>query len=541
MDCSSISHNQIPHTTALFRDFLYDYSRVQEFFPGNPFLEQNVKRYASFVDYPDPLRRDVVAVLREQNQKLCAGSETARNLDRLARAGCFAIVTGQQVGLFSGPAFAIYKALTAVKLARHLTAQGLEAVPVFWLASEDHDFAEVNHCFVQDREGHPRRLQYEGAPPTANAPVGALQITDEVLPLLQSMRETLSGTPFGAEICEVIAQYYQPGISFSAAFGALMARLFAAHGVVLVDSLDARLHRLGSGVFRTALEAAPQIVQDVIARDRQLAAAGYHAQVRVADNATTLFLYENGERTGLRTEDGRFRSSSGKEYSAGDLLARLEARPEDFSPNVLLRPVMQDTLLPTAAYVGGPAEIAYLAQATPLYKRILARQPVIFPRAGFTVLDSVASRLLGKYELSLADVWSGRQGLREKMASRFLPEGLTAAFDAAAARLREDLDTIQQGLRKLDPTLADAATNSGQKMQYQLSNLERKAAAAVQNRSDLIERDASRLENTLFPDKLLQERIYSGISLLARFGMPLLEQLYEQITLQSGDHLMVTP
>jgi uncharacterized protein YllA (UPF0747 family) len=163
------------------------------------------------------------------------------------------------------------------------------------------------------------------------------------------------------------------------------------------------------------------------------------------------------------------------------------------------------------------------------------------PRAAFTVADSVASRLMAKYDLSLTDVWAGRQALREEMATRFLPAGLTAAFDTAAAHLRGDLEAIQQALRQLDPTLVDAAAHSSQKMNYQLSNLEKKAAAAVQNRSDLIERDAARLENALFPDKSLQERTYSGLSLLARFGMPLLEQLYEQISIHSGDHQLVTP
>jgi bacillithiol biosynthesis cysteine-adding enzyme BshC len=426
-------------------------------------------------------------------------------------------------------------------LARALSEQGLEAVPVFWLATEDHDLAEVNHCFVQDREGVPRRLQYSEAPVVQNSPVGALKLAEAIRATVDSLQALLPESRAAAELIAVLKECYQPGVSLGSAFGGLMARLFADYGVVLVDPLDARLHRLSAGVFRTAIESAPAIVEDLLERNRRLLDAGYHAQVRVAENTCLLFLYADGQRTPLRLEDGGFVSSLGQSYSTKELMELLEQQPELFSPNVLLRPVMQDALLPTVAYVGGPSEVAYLAQAAPVYQRALGRMPVIFPRASFTILDPVSNRLLSKYGLSVTDVFSGKQALREKMAARFLPEGLTDLFAKASAGLQENLEAIQKGLAKLDPTLVDAAANSGQKMQYQLTNLERKAAAAVQSRSDLVERDASRLENNLYPEKMLQERLYSGISFLARYGTPLLNQLYEQIQLQSVDHQILTP
>jgi bacillithiol biosynthesis cysteine-adding enzyme BshC len=276
-------------------------------------------------------------------------------------------------------------------------------------------------------------------------------------------------------------------------------------------------------------------------RNEKLVEAGYHAQVRVTENSTALFIYEEGQRTALHFQNGQFVSSQQRTYSPAALLEMCESRPWLFSPNALLRPVIQDTLLPTVAYVGGPSEIAYLAQSEPIYLRTLGRMPVIFPRASFTVLDAVSSRLLGKYGLDVTEVLAGRQPLREKMAAKFLPEGLTAAFESTGARLREDLGAIQKSLAALDPTLVDAASNSLQKMQYQLANLERKASAAAEHRTDQVEKDAVRLENSLFPEKTLQERLYGGVSLLARFGMPLLDALYERTRLDSGDHQIVTP
>jgi len=318
-----------------------------------------------------------------------------------------------------------------------------------------------------------------------------------------------------------------------------MARVFAEFGVVMVDPMDRRLHKLSSRVFQAAIESAPAIARDLMERNRRLTEGGYHAQVHVTESFSLLFFHVNGQRRALRLRDGRFVSSQGDAYSPEELLAHLERQPETISANVLLRPVMQDTLLPTVAYVGGPSELAYMAQAGSVYQRILGRMPVIFPRASFTVLDGPANRLLGKYGLTLPDVLAGNQALREKMASRFLPADLTEVFRKASSNLDADLQAVRASLAKLDPTLADAADNSGRKMQYQLSTLERKATASIQNRSEQIERDALRLENSLYPRKTPQERLYSGISYLARYGPGFLNELYEQIPLHSAQHQLI--
>jgi bacillithiol biosynthesis cysteine-adding enzyme BshC len=256
----------------------------------------------------------------------------------------------------------------------------------------------------------------------------------------------------------------------------------------------------------------------------------------VGEDSTLLFFYAEGRRRALRLREGRFVSSEGESFSPDDLLARLREQPLALSPNVLLRPVMQDFLLPTVAYVGGPSELAYFCQAVPVYDRILGRMPVMVPRASFTLLDPAIQRLLQKYGVTLRDVCAGKQPLREKMAAKFLPPDLTAVFERTAAGLTESLDALQASLVKLDPTLAEAAANSGRKMQYQLSTLERKAAQSVQNRTDQVERDALRLENALYPQKALQERVYSGINYLARYGTSLLEEIYSQVSSQCSNH-----
>jgi bacillithiol synthase len=539
METHCIPYTELPHASRLFLDYLYDYPSVQEFYALNPFEEESFIRAARSLNYSDSQRRAVTEVLAEQNAKFSVGEAARENLRRLARPGCLAVVTGQQTGLFTGPAFAIYKALTAIKLARTLTERGLEAVPIFWLATEDHDLPEVNHCYIQDRDGNPQRIEHAGNPRVPEAPVGTVRFSEAIQSALDSMIELMPEASIHAEVKTALADSYLPGETFGNAFGRVIARLFAPYGVILVDPLDERLHALSLPVLEAAVEAAVPLGEAIAARSRRLAGAGYHAQVRVAENFTLLFHYADGRRQPLRLKDGKerqFALPDGRSFTADQLLAQLREQPLLLSPNVLLRPVMQDALLPTVAYVGGPAELAYLAQAAPVYEHILGRMPVIVPRASFTLVEPQIQRVLQKYGLSLQDVCSGKQALRDKMAARFLPPDLAAVFEKAAANLTESLEAIQSSLTKLDPTLADAAANSARKMQYQLSTIERKAAQSVQSRTEQVERDALRLENALYPHKNLQERFYSGINYLARYGPSLLDEIYSQVSVHCNNH-----
>ena len=540
MDSHSIPYTHLPHTSRLFADYLYDYGRVSEFYSYHPFEAESFRKAAQSIHYPADLRRQVVAVLKEQNQRFSSAEKAFDSLKKLERPDCYAVVTGQQMGLFSGPVFAFYKALTAIKLARSLSSKGLEAVPVFWLATEDHDLEEVNHCFVQDREGNPRRLDHLDPPPVPGARVGEVPFTDAVVRLQDELREILPDSAEASGLFELLAECYRSGESYGTAFGRFMARLFRDFGVVLMDPMDRRLHELSARVFRAAVESAPELQRGLAERNRRLTEGGYHVQVRVTENSSLLFLQANGRRSALRLQGEKFVSAQGHACSVEDLLKQLDQQPESLSPNVLLRPVMQDALLPTVAYVAGSSELAYLAQAGSIYQSVLGRMPVVFPRASFTILERPATRLLGKYGLTLPDVYAGKQALREKMAARFLPDGLTDLFQKASKGLGESMEMLQKALAPVDPTLVDAAAASARKMQYQLSGLERKAAAAVQNRTEQVERDALRLENSLYPQKTPQERLFSGISFLARYGPQFLDQIYEAIPLHASDHQLVS-
>lgn len=539
MDCTTIPLSALPHTSRLFRDYVSGAAEANAIFPHHFRSVESFHHAARQINYPDQLRREMVQLLSEQNQRWGSSEQRERNLARLSKPNSVAVVTGQQVGLFTGPAFAIYKALTAVKLAEQLTAQGLEAVPIFWMATEDHDLAEVNHTWVQDREGKPGTIQYGGQPAVAESPAGTLHLNEEVNHTLEALRALLPEGEYSEQVIEWLGGAYHPGATLGAAFGCAMAQLLSPFGVLTIDPLDARVHRLTRQVFRHAAQHASEVRRTLLERNEQLASRGYHAQVRVHETSTVLFAYECGRRAILQSDGSDFVSASGTKYAAAALQKLAEESPEVLSPTALLRPVMQDALFPTVAYVGGPAEIAYLAQAVPVYEQILGRMPVVVPRASITVIEPPIQRLLGKYHLSIEDVLAGRQHLREKMAARFFSADLTARFQQTTESVEREMAGIQEALQKLDPTLADAAKNSAQKMLYQLGSLERKAAASVQHKSDQVERDAARMENAIYPEKAMQERLYCGPSLLSRFGMGLIDELHQAIPGAPVDHQML--
>ncbi len=532
--CHCISHTEIPHATRLFTDLLYHYDRVRAWYPHAPLDPQSYRDAARSLDYPAATRTEVCAVLEEQARRFDAPPEVLANIERLRR-GANAVVTGQQVGLFTGPAFTFYKALTAIKLASGLTADGLDTVPVFWLATEDHDLEEVNHAWLLTRQGRVEGVRSESKSPAEHAPVGEIVFTADMDALVE---RTIALLPEGdglAETAALLRESYRPGETFGAAFGRFMTRLFGRFGVVVMDPRSPRLRKLAAPVFRKALESAADFHHALDARNHELAARGYHNQVYVSEETSLLFVRQDGQRVPLRRYEGGF-TLSGEPVEKAKLLDDLERHPENFSPNVLLRPVVQDSLLPTLGYIGGPAELAYFAQAGVVYEGILRRMPVVSPRASFTLLDAHSAKLLSRYGLPLPVLFHEDDAVRQRMARQFLPAGLVDTLSGSQMQLQAMLAALRKGLGDLDPTLDDAASRAGRKMTYQLHRLSDKADRAVLRRNTQVERDAVYLLDHLHPRHSLQERVLSGVSFLAQYGSPLLDMVYEKVSLKSGDH-----
>jgi len=532
--CHCISQTEIPHATRLFTDLLYHYDRVRAWYPHAPLDPASYRDAARSLDYPAATRAEVCAVLEEQARHFDAPPPVLANIERL-RGGANAVVTGQQVGLFTGPAFTFYKALTAIKLASSLTSNGLDTVPIFWLATEDHDLEEINHAWLLTRHGTVEVVRSESKSPAEHAPVGEIVFTPDIDALVE---RTIALLPEGdglAETAELLRESYRPGETFGAAFGRFMTRLFGRFGVIVMDPRSPRLRKLAAPVFRKALESATDFHHALDVRNRELADAGYHNQVYVSDETSLLFVRKDGQRVPLRRRAGGF-TLSGEAVEKSQLLEDLESHPENFSPNVLLRPVVQDSLLPTLGYIGGPAELAYFAQAGAVYEGILRRMPVVSPRASFTLVDAHSSKLLNRYSLTLPLLFQEDDAVRQRMARQFLPAGLVETLSGSRMQLHAMLAALRKELGDLDQTLDDAATRAGRKMTYQLQRLSDKADRAVLRRNTQVERDAAYLLDHLHPRHSLQERVLSGVSFLAQYGSPLLDAIYEKVSIKSGDH-----
>jgi len=552
MESQCIPYTRVPKSSALLLDYLYHFDRVAQFYNGSPFDAESYRRLADDLKGLKRNRAELAEILERQNKAFGCAEPTLANIHRLRDPATFAVVTGQQVGLLSGPAFTLYKALTAVKLAQWLSEQGLPSVPVFWLATEDHDLEEVAHTAVFDQEYNLAPLADTGEGPSPRSSVGYVKLTGQTTAALDRLEAALAearSTGEDAEASNVLLQdlraTYRPGATWGQAFGGFMARLFSRWGVVLLDPLDESIHRLAAPTYERAITRARELRERLRERSQHLIAAGYHAQVRVGDDATLLFLAHGGNRTALHQRDGEFlldgadRVSSADRFSSTDLAARIKSRPVDVSSNALLRPIVQDSLLPTVAYVAGPSELAYLAQSHAIYAEFGRPMPAVFPRAAFTLMDRRAEKLLEKYRLSVTDAWQGEEHLNRRIAAAGFAEGWSERLDQSEQDLTRLLERLRGDIEKLDPTLLDTLNHAEEKMRYNMDRLRGKITRAALGRSELLARHAQCLLRFLAPRKELQEREIGGVYFLGRAGYGLLDRLLDQIQVRCVDHQVV--
>jgi bacillithiol biosynthesis cysteine-adding enzyme BshC len=534
MKSQCLPFRQIPHTTRLFLDYLDFTPDVQQFYPRSPRFLEWAKEESSRIEYPTDRRSRMAEILERQNRSWGASTATLENVARV-RAGACAVVTGQQVGLFGGPVFSIYKALSAVKLASEARKLGIDCVPIFWLATEDHDLDEVNQVRITAADGQLERLA-AAVRSEPDVPVGNIAFGTEISDIVARATATLGET----ETAKMLSECYRPGETFGTAFAKFFARLFSEFGVILLDGSDPELDEIASPLYRAAIERAPELTELLRKRDLQLHAADYHQQVRVTDSSTLLFMIRDGARVPVQSAGA---GKLGKFLIAKEEIGQqelLDAPPHWFSPNVLFRPVVQDYVLPTLTYIGGAAEVAYFAQAGVVYKELAGRITPILPRFSATLIDQKAEALLEKYRLAAPNVFQGPEVLRETIGAHLLPANLQSSFDHATAAVERSMKAVRESLGKLDKTLVESAENAESKMIYQITNLRARASRAELRQSEVIGRHAEALSNALYPEKTLQEREYAGIHFLARHGSELLQRLLDTIHPDCLDHQLIT-
>jgi bacillithiol synthase len=538
-----LSFERIPHQTRLFLDYLKGEPQLLRFYPSAVGFHQDVSERAPEVLAGHKTDRAALCdALEELNRSWGAGDETIRNIARLREADTVAVVTGQQAGLFTGPLYTIYKALSAVKLAGCLTDRGTKAVPVFWIATEDHDFAEVATAeFI----GCDCRLAEVSVSPSIHkegAPVGSVRFDESIGETIERFLAILPETEFTPELRNILTDSWSAGRGYGEAFARMMTHLTAGYGLIFLDPQASKLKELAAPLYAEAARRAPEIAAAVEARSRELVDAGYHAQVVATADSFPLFLHlADGSRHAVtRTERGTYKAKETEaEYTTEELAAMAESEPARFSPNVTLRAVVQDYLLPTVVYLGGAAEIAYFAQTTEVY-RVLGRPATpILPRASMTIVEHRTGRTLARYDLRLDDFFAGLESVLARVVEEHLGTEAAQTFDEAEGAMERELDKLKEQLERVDPTLADALETGRRKIEYQLAGLRTRFHRAQMNRDRAAHRQLERAAAQLYPNKALQERHINVASLLARHGRYCINWIYDAINLGSHDHQVI--
>jgi bacillithiol biosynthesis cysteine-adding enzyme BshC len=539
---TAIPFHQIPGQPGLFLQYI-DFSRnALSYYRHSPTLE-------AIGEAADETRRlsfprcEMAGILRNQNESFGGDDSMDRAIDELAKPDCFAVVTGQQVGLFTGPILTIYKALTALRLSRELRLRGITCVPIFWMASDDHDLAEVTRLVVPDPALRvlDSRERLFGTPAMPPRPVGAIRLPETIEPLLEEYAASLAGFEWGSAVRTQLAASCRPGMTFTEAFGRLMAQLFHGRGLILFDPRDATAKRLAAPVIGRALRDAPALRGRLAERSRALRNSGFDPQVAVLPRSTLVFLEHEGERRSLIAEDGAFRlKDTGKQFADQELFELLESNPDQFSPSALLRPLVQDHLLPTVVYVGGPAEVSYFAQLDPLYDTFGRPMPVVWPRSSFTILDAETRDLMGRLGLKLEDCLQG-----EREAIRKILQAQPASFELQLAELRR---TVDRAVDNAKPDLAAAgacleasAETVRRKLHHHIDSLQRQFINYEIRQNGALRGELARLLGRCAPNGHLQERELGIHTQLARLGPDLLGLLDASISIEDFAHRIVCP
>jgi bacillithiol synthase len=539
----TLPFTEIPQQTRLFLDYLRDPLPLRQFYPeAVRYHHELAQRVPEVLSAYRVDRNRVCDALEAMNRRWGAGQATLDNIQLLRESDCIAVVSGQQAGLFTGPLYTVYKALAAVKLAGCLQQRETKAVPVFWIASEDGDFAEVATAEFIGRDCQLKHVEVTDALHREGQPVGQVVVDDSINTVVDQLFELLPNSEFADDIKALVKNAWQPGRGYAESFAIMMTSLLGRYGLIFLDPLDPELKKLAAPLYAEAAQRAPEIATALEKRSSDLESAGYHAQVLATSNSFPLFLHdEQGARHAVvRVENGKYKAKDvQQEYTAEELAALALEKPERFSPNVTLRAVVQDYLLPTIAYYGGAAEIAYFAQTAEVYRLLGRPATPILPRSSLTMIERHTGRVLERYGLTLKDFFEGLDPVIKRVVEEVLGADTAKLFAKTEDNINQELDSLRADLESIDPTLAGALETGRKKINYQLEGLRTRFVRAQMGRDEAAHRQLQRAFDQLYPNKDLQERHINITSLLARHGTYVIEWIFNAINLGSSEHQIV--
>lgn len=484
-------------------------------------------------------RAALSAVLREQNERFEAGPRALEQIQRLTGESSLVVIGGQQAGLFGGPLYTVHKALTILSLARRCEEQlGRPVIPVFWIASEDSDIAEVDHAHVLDREGLLRELRMPGLA-QAKIPLSRIRLGEAVGPLLDELAAILPDAGFLEETMTDLRGAYTPGRTYPQAFGAWMAHIFREQGLVLVDPSDNRLKRLALPLFQREIREKSPVTEAVLEQTQRLVHAGYHPQIELRRGFLTLFHQEPSRDAITVNEKGFELKSSGRKFTVEELAALFEKNPGDFTPNATLRPLFQDTVFPTLAAVLGPSEIAYFSQLTLAYARMGVPMPLMIPRASLTLVDAKIDALCSRLGVEVVDVMERGEHIIDDLLKKHVPASLDKRIVDGRVSVADIWRGIVTEIDTLDPTLHRTAIIGSSRALRQFDFIEKKIAQAARRKNTVLRAQVQRLADSLAPKGKLQERVLCVLPFLARYGAGIISTAAQAVDPFAPEHRAV--
>ncbi|MCU1290868.1 MAG: putative cysteine ligase BshC [Acidobacteria bacterium] len=539
----STPFSEIPNQSKLFIDYQQNPLSLKRYYPS--VVESHTQISGRIPEVLANYKADrnlLCDALEEMNVKCGASDKTLQNIALLRESDTVAVVTGQQAGLFTGPLYTIYKALSAVKLTECLRGRGYKAVPVFWIATEDHDFEEVSKTFVINRETELSELKNEPKRCYENLPVGYVKLDDSIKQTISDLFEELPNTEFTQELKQIVDETWVSGSYYGDSFARFLNVLCGEYGLIILCPLEERLKKLAAPIYVEAIKKSEEIVSALRSRSRELQGDGYHAQVLIGEDYFPLFWQaKDHTRNALKkSENGTFKTKdNAREFTLDELAGIAEKEPGRFSPSVVLRSVVQDYLLPTICYFGGAAEIAYFAQSGEVYRILDRPLTPIFHRQSFTIVEPKHNRTLEKYDLELKDLFAGFESLLPQIVENHLNRETANLFTEAETKINSELDRLDRNLSAFDPTLAENLATRRRKIIYHINALRHKFHHAEIRNDETANRQLANALTALLPHKHLQERTVNVTNYLNRYGLYFIDWIYEAIDLDDKGHRII--
>jgi len=531
----AIDIRSFPWIRRLASDYAFEFSKVAPFYAGDPATPaawaDTIKRSQSFARQPAETARVIAAQQAIRN----APAKSRESAARLADPATCVVITGQQAGLFGGPLFTLLKAITTMKLAAQVEREHrVPVVPVFWIDAEDHDWPEVSGCTVLDSELAPATVRLADLPGAGSLPIARLNLTDAITAALDQLNTALPDTEFKSDIMAGLRAAYAPGRSMATAFGMWMEQVLGPRGLVVYDSSDPAAKALARDVFVKELSQPGQTARIAAKAGDALVAKGYHAQAKLADGTVCVF-HLNAERAAIKIE-GQNAEIAERSVPLDQLKKEALTQPDHFSPNVLLRPLVQDTVFPTICYVAGPNELAYLGQLKEIYAHFGIPMPLMYQRGTATLADSATLRFLSKYDLPITALRAQDESALNQLLESQLPPTVEQSLTSVSSMMAERMNAVAAAVPQIDPTLEGAVKSTLGKMQHEVHSLHNKVIQAAKRRDETLRRQFQRAQALTFPQGHPQEREVGFVWFLNRYGPALVDRLIDELPLAMGHH-----